>query len=55
MTVRKVGPSSVYVIDEFIGLSTDVKPLKDVEAGSTFYELDTQNSFIFDGAKWWPA
>jgi hypothetical protein len=55
MAVKRIGPSSIYNIDEFIGLSTDTKPTKDVDPGSTFYELDTKKDFIFDGTKWWEA
>jgi len=40
-------------IEEFLGLSTDVKPVS--SAGSTFYCLDTQEAYISDGAIWWVA
>ena len=39
---------------ELIGLSTDTKPIN-VRAGSTFYELDTKNAYIFDGIVTWYA
>lgn len=44
----------VYEIDkdlvqEFMGLSTDVKPLG-LYAGSTFYETDTGNVYTYLGA-----
>lgn len=35
------------VPDDFIGLSTDTKPL-DVANTSSFYEMDTQTLFLFD-------
>ena len=45
----------------FQGLSTDTKPIINVGEGSTFYELDTCNGWIYDGVnvnpitgtKWW--
>ena len=40
-------------IEEFLGLSTDTKPV--ANAGSTFYELDTKNAYISDGTIWWVA
>lgn len=33
---------------ELRGLSTDQKPMN-VENGSIFYEMDTQNVYMFDG------
>lgn len=33
---------------EYRGLSTDVKPIEDVPNGSTFYEMDTQDLYMFD-------
>jgi len=46
----------------YIGLSTDTKPILYVNSGSTFYEVDTKNAFIFDPndicpttlTNWWP-
>lgn len=30
------------------GLSTDAKPITNIGGGSTFYELDTGNAWIYD-------
>lgn len=46
---------------EFQGLSTDTKPVIDVGSGSTFYEIDTKNAWIYDAVNinpttsngWW--
>ena len=36
--------------EEWRGKSTDTKPLRPADRhGSVFYELDTQNAFMFDG------
>jgi hypothetical protein len=51
MTVKKIGKVTNYNIQELIGLSTDTKPV-DIDAGSTFYELDTKKGYIFDGTTW---
>ena len=37
---------------EFIGLSTDEKPVEETTPGSTFYETDTGDTYIFDGTVW---
>ncbi len=34
------------------GLSTDTKPTTNVVAGSTFYETDTENKYMFFGTTW---
>lgn len=33
---------------EFVGLSTDTKPVDNVRNGSTFVEMDTQKFYVFD-------
>jgi hypothetical protein len=39
----------------YLGLSTDTKPIMpSVTVGSTFYETDTTNGFIYDGSVWNP-
>jgi hypothetical protein len=38
--------------NRYQGLSGDSKPTTGVPAGSTFYELDTGNTYIFDGSSW---
>lgn len=40
--------------EEFQGLSTDTKPTN-CYPGSTYYELDSTNGFIFGNNQWWPA
>lgn len=39
---------------EYRGLSTDRKPIEDVNNGSIFLEMDTEKLFMFDGEnkKW---
>lgn len=36
---------------EFFGNSTETKPTS-VQKGSTFYEFDTGNAYIFTGSTW---
>lgn len=36
----------------FIGLSTETKTTINVNVGSTFYETDTRNEYLFDGIEW---
>lgn len=48
----KKGNHTCLNVNEYVGLSTDTKPT-DCNAGSTFYELDTGNSYIFDGVDTW--
>jgi hypothetical protein len=43
--------STPFVITEYIGLSTDIKPL-DCERGSTLKELDTDKIYLFNGQSW---
>jgi hypothetical protein len=48
-TRSKFGSAEV-VIEEWRGKSSDTKPiLKANRHGSTFYEMDTQEAFMFDG------
>ncbi len=58
ITISKlVGNPSVDKTNDYIGKSTDTKPLefshfgtmKPVPNASTFYEMDTQDMFMFDG------
>lgn len=50
MTVIRVNGSN----PELLGLSTDTKPTTGVSAGSTFLELDSNITYVFDGvATWW--
>ncbi len=37
---------------EYLGLSTDTKPTKDVAVNSLFLELDTGNVYYFNGEAW---
>jgi hypothetical protein len=41
----------VTTIQRFTGLSTDTKP-SDCPIGSTFYETDTGDTYIFDSTNW---
>ncbi len=38
----------------YVGLSTDTKPIEDVNNGSCFFEMDTQKKYMFnaEGAEW---
>lgn len=37
---------------ELIGTSLETKPTGSLAPGSTFYETDTTNGFIYDGTAW---
>jgi|GEM_PF-5445444 len=53
MAVKEIKRRGVAKLpQEFIGLSTDTKPTTDVPVGSTFYEADTKNGYIWDGSAW---
>ena len=52
MAIKKIGKVTNHDIGEFIGLSTDVKPT-DCGPGSTFLELDTKATYMFDGISTW--
>lgn len=34
--------------DKYYGLSTDTKPTDNVRNGSTFFEIDTSKSYVYD-------
>ena len=60
ITMSKYGDNANYKWMELFGLSTDTKPTKKFEGftlrnSSTFYEMDTKKSYIFDeeNHKWW--
>lgn len=40
-----------YAGDKFAGLAADIKPTN-VLGGSTFFEIDTQKVFVYDGSSW---
>lgn len=42
----------VETVMEFFGLSTDTKPATNLKVGSTFFEIDTTNAFMWDGSGW---
>lgn len=52
VTLIKRGETTVSQILELCGLSTDTKPTEyngdKVSNGSTFYEMDTKNVYIYD-------
>ena len=37
----------------YIGKSTEDKPVAGVKNGETLYEVDTKKSYIFYGGQWW--
>ena len=41
------------VADDYIGLSTEEKPIEDVNDGSTLLEVDTGYSYIFYEGVWY--
>ena len=52
VTLVKRGETTVSPILELVGLSTDTKPTEyngdKVSNGSTYYEMDTKNVYIYD-------
>jgi hypothetical protein len=56
MAVSQIGKADLGDVKEFIGLSVDVKPVANesdgvsyrIGSGSTFYEKDTGDSYIYD-------
>ena len=53
--VEQIGATTAGNKKDFGGLASDVKPTTDCGPGSTFYEADTTNGFIFINNTWWPA
>lgn len=61
MAVSKIISTTAGNVESFQGLSTDDKPVTNIGAGSTFYELDTKKAWVFDAANenpltsngWW--
>lgn len=41
-----------YRVD-FVGLSTDTKPSEQLENGSTFYTVDTQELYVYYAGEWY--
>jgi hypothetical protein len=39
-------------VQRFTGLAADTKPTAGVPAGSTFLEVDTGRTYVFDGGTW---
>lgn len=39
-------------IKRYIGVHADTKPTSSVPVGSTFFETDTKNIYVFDGTNW---
>lgn len=50
--MKKINPSLKSVAD-YIGLSTEEKPLTDVVDGSTLLEVDTATAYIFYDGAWY--
>ena len=38
--------------EQYIGLSGDAKPDTDISVGSTFFETDTSNVYVYNGTAW---
>lgn len=50
MITNKLAQATNYV--ELEGTSQDTKPLEGIGANSKFYELDTGDTYYFDGEDW---
>lgn len=37
----------------YIGKSTEAKPIDGVKTGETLFEVDTKKSYIFYDGQWW--
>ncbi len=37
----------------YIGKSTEEKPVNGVKSGATLYEVDTKKAYIFYDGQWW--
>lgn len=48
VTITRTGGQTEDRGAELKGLSTDKKPTVDIPNGSSFYEMDTGNVFMFD-------
>lgn len=48
VSVSKVGGQVINKTTEFIGLSTDEKPIENVVNGSSFLEIDTLDVYFWD-------
>lgn len=51
MAVVKVGNTDKYYREDYIGVAADVKPTT-CAPGSTFFEKDTGNWYMYDGTAW---
>jgi hypothetical protein len=48
--IRNKFTAKETIVEEYYGKSTDVKPVLDASRnGSIFYEMDTQDAYMFDG------
>ena len=48
VTVNKIGGQTVTRTAEFIGLSTDAKPIStEIKNGSSFFEFDTGDVYFY--------
>ena len=50
MITNKLSRDSSYV--ELEGVSGDTKPIENIGVNSKFYELDTGDTYYFDGSDW---
>lgn len=48
ITLGKAAYQSQTRVDEYYGKSTDIKPIENIENGSTLYLMDTQEVYMFD-------
>lgn len=47
--VTRINPHETVVF-KYTGLSSDTKPQSDVPNGSSFYEMDTDDTYYFDAS-----
>ena len=42
------------IMNKYVGLSTDEKPVRYIQNGATLFEMDTQKKYMFDkaGLEW---
>ena len=45
--IENLNLTPVSAVRSLSGLSTDVKPIKNIGTGSTFYEMNTGNTYVF--------
>ena len=53
---KQIGKQTTMNKKEYQGLSTDTKPtLTEKNTGSTYYEVDTKNGYVWHIDQWYPV